>query len=407
MTAILTPLNSLAWRNPAMLGSYLLIALGFTLPISVALGNAMAGLILLTWLAQREFRQTWEEFKRSPLAIACALYVAMHVIGLAWTEDMAWGLVILKKQWIFLMLPIFMHFVRHEHLKHYLYAFLAAMSLSELLSYGIWFEVIPPFRSASVQNPTPFMSHISYNPFLAVAVLIVLDRLLMATDTARWQKWLLAAFFVTMSVNMFITGGRAGQAVYFVALGICLFVFFRGQLFKTTLITVVASSAIFGLAYTQSTLFQTRVNSAFSDIQNLESNANTSVGQRITFARNSWEIIKSHPIVGVGTGDFKNEYEKINQARTPSMPNTVNPHNMYVLVGAQLGLAGLGLLLAIFYTQIRQALRMRNQPNNALALGLPLIFLAIMLSDAYLLGHFTTLLFIYLSSFIYKTFDHG
>jgi len=36
---------------------------------------------------------------------------------------------------------------------------------------------------------------------------------------------------------------------------------------------------------------------------------------------------------------------------------------------------------------------------------LPLLFLVIMWSDAYLLGHYTTTLFIFMSSFLYKTYE--
>ena len=35
----------------------------------------------------------------------------------------------------------------------------------------------------------------------------------------------------------------------------------------------------------------------------------------------------------------------------------------------------------------------------------PILFLMIMFSDSYLLGHFTTLLFIFFSSFLYKNFE--
>ena len=39
--------------------------------------------------------------------------------------------------------------------------------------------------------------------------------------------------------------------------------------------------------------------------------------------------------------------------------------------------------------------------------ALPLLFLVIMWSDSYLLGHFTGLLFIFFSSFLYKYFEES
>ena len=43
----------------------------------------------------------------------------------------------------------------------------------------------------------------------------------------------------------------------------------------------------------------------------MEEYSGSSVGHRLTFAKNSWELIKNNPILGVGTGDFPDEYKKI------------------------------------------------------------------------------------------------
>ena len=78
-----------------------------------------------------------------------------------------------------------------------------------------------------------------------------------------------------------------------------------------------------------------------------------SVGLRINYSINSFDVIKKHPIIGVGTGDFPVEYSKINQINSPALPNTTNPHNMYTLILMQLGLVGLISMLSIFYYQIK------------------------------------------------------
>ena len=132
---------------------------------------------------------------------------------------------------------------------------------------------------------------------------------------------------------------------------------------------------------------------------------NSSVGQRITFAINSWDVIKENPIIGVGTGDFPSEYKKINKINTPQLPNTTNPHNMYTLITMQLGLIGLVSMLSIFYYQIKLSFNSSNRLIRDLGIALPLIFLAIMWSDSYLLGHYTSLVFVFFSSFLYKDFE--
>ena len=130
-----------------------------------------------------------------------------------------------------------------------------------------------------------------------------------------------------------------------------------------------------------------------------------SFGERIIFNLNSWKVFKENPIFGVGTGDFPNEYMRINEQYTPNLKTAVNPHNMYMLISVQLGLLGLISMILIFYFQIKASFHEKNKLYRDLGLALPLSFLVIMLSDSYILGHFTTLLFVFFSSFLYQKFE--
>ena len=112
-----------------------------------------------------------------------------------------------------------------------------------------------------------------------------------------------------------------------------------------------------------------------------------------------------NPIIGVGTGDFPTEYNKMNQINTPEVPNTTNPHNMYILVLMQLGLVGLISMLTIFYYQIKLSFCSSNRFFRDVGITLPILFLIMMLSDSYILGHFTTLVFVFFSSFLYRNFE--
>ena len=145
----------------------------------------------------------------------------------------------------------------------------------------------------------------------------------------------------------------------------------------------------------------------YSEIKNSPNNARDlgSVGYRIAFALNSWDLIKENPLIGVGTGDFPNEYMRINEQYTPNLKTAVNPHNMYALISVQLGLVGLISMLSIFYFQIKASFHEKNNLYRDLGLALPLSFLVIMLSDSYILGHFTTLLYVFFSAFLYQKFE--
>jgi len=126
---------------------------------------------------------------------------------------------------------------------------------------------------------------------------------------------------------------------------------------------------------------------------------------RIAFATNSFELIKKNPIFGVGTGDYPLEFNKVSKRNTPQIPYSTNPHNMYTLILVQLGFVGLISMLSIFYFQFKLAFSNKNKFFRDVGITLPLIFLVMMLSDSYLLGHYTSLLFVFFSAFLYKDFE--
>jgi len=388
-----------------IVGSWLLILFGLTLPLSVAINNIVAGLIILIWFYKGAFKESWQIIKNSPFLIAILLFFLLHIIGMLWTDDISWGLHIIKKEWKFLLLPIMMSLVKREHIRYYISAFLVVISISELSSYLIWFKVIPPIFSATQYDPTPFMSHISYNPFLAFAIYLIGYYLLFDKSLSKLQKLLFTLFFFTMSINMFITGGRAGQVGYLVMIALLIFQYFNKNLIKGLLFSLLILGGVFFTAYSSSTIFRDRVNLVASDISNFHQDRNTNVGMRITYALNSLEIIRDNILIGVGTGDYLSSYTLVNSKNSPEIEVRAHPHNMYLLEMVQFGLLGLVSLLSIFYFQIRFAFHVKNDMQKRIGLALPLLFMVIMLSDSYLLGHFTSMLFIFFSAFLYRSFD--
>ena len=393
---------------------YLLIALAFVMPLTVALANLIIVIVVLLWIFSGNYKKKYNEIINSKLMIASIVFYCIHVIGMLWTDDLQWGLHILHKMWYFLLLwPVLFTIVNKEYTKYYIYAFLLAMAFTEIISYLIWFEAIPPFKNAtSASNPTPFMSHISFNPFLAFAIYLVIHEILFNKKLNKLMLGLYGSFSVVMVCNMFITGGRAGHVAFFVMIMILIIQYFKEQRIKALIAILILLPGIFITAYQTSPLFKERIHMAFNEIANydLENVASrqivtSSVGVRILFSLNSWQIIKENPILGAGTGDFPSEYKKTSVLRSPMGPYATNPHNMYALVLVQSGIVGLLSMLSIMYYQIKLSFKESNRFFGDVGFALPILYLVIMLSDSYLLGHYTGLLFVFFSSFLYKGFD--
>ena len=382
---------------------YLIIAAFFLLPLTVSGNNIAIWLIVIIFFTSGDYKNKIKKILSNKLAIVSILFFTVHIIGLLWTEDILWGLEISRKMLpFFFVLPVFLTITRKDNIQLYMAAFLLAISISEVISYLIWFGIIDAFKYATWDNPTPLISHISYNPLLAFAIYLVLNKLFSDEILTQFERGLYTFFALTMSINMFITGGRAGQVMFFGALSIVAFQYFRNSQIKAIFTSIFLIILILFVSFNSSTIFKKRIMEGVTDIITFQENRNTSIGQRVTFVVNSFELFLESPFLGVGTGDFPKEYLKVNKKNSPNVQPTVQPHNMYFLVLSQLGIMGLVSFFSIFYYQFSIALSSKSILVKNIGISMPLLFLLIMWSDSYLLGHYTSNLYILFSSFIYS-----
>jgi O-antigen ligase len=370
-----------------------------TLPNSVAINNIVLGLIIAYWLLLGDKKNTFKLIKINPFVSAVYIYFAVLFVSLLWTSDIKWGLHMLNKELILLFIPILMSLIQEKEKDFLIKIFIFSMTCSEILSYSIKLRLLPPMFNAIPYDPTPFMGHISYNPYLAFTIYLLIY-FLFTTKESLMVKIISILFIFTMSINLFITGGRAGQAAFFVLIILAVFQFMKINI-KSLFIVGIIVPIIFFTAYKTSRIFHDRVNLAVYNITNFHKNPNTSVGERIIFAKNTVRMIKEHPIFGVGIGDYKDEYKKINDKYFPNIPSTVQPHDMYLLVWAESGIFAFLSFILIFVIQLIIGIKLKDK-YQPIRIAFPLFFLVIMFSDSYLLGHFTTHLFIAFSSILYK-----
>jgi O-antigen ligase len=377
------------------------------MPLTVVGGNTIIAIIVIIWFVSGNYQRKISQIINNKLAVASILFFSTHVVGLVWTENIFWGLYIVKKMWYFLLLlPILLTITRKENIKYYISSFLIAMIVTVVLSYSVWFEIIPSFKYATASNPTPFMSHISYNPFLAFTFYLAAHKALFNKKNDSTKVFLYGLLSITISVNMFITGGRAGQVMFFVALLILIFQVY-GNTIKAFFISLFSIIGIFLIAYNSSNLFHERMDLLVDEAATYQEQEYGSATGRLVFVKNSLEMIRGNLFFGIGTGDFPDEYQRISKINTPEFVNASHPHNMYILILSQLGLFGLSSLFYLLYSQIKFASSAKDKFLGDLGVVFPILFMVIMFSDSYLLGHYTTLLFVFFSSFLYKDFENS
>ncbi len=379
---------------------YLAIAVGFSIPISTALDNLLSALILLLWLASGEFAHKLRLIRSNPVALAALAFFALALLGLILsTGPIADGLLFVRKYSNLLLIPILVTiFIREQDRKLALSAFTAALVITLIASYGVALGVIPAggLITGSTQDPTVFKWRIPHSILMAFACLLFAERAKTAPGRERWM-WALAAMLAVANV-MLMVKGRTG---YVAAAGLTLLWIASSLRWKGLVAAMVLVAVAFGVIYQVSDSFHARVDQTASEATQWRPGVatETSVGIRLEFYRNTFEIVKRHPLIGVGTGGFFKAYEM--QVQGTQMVPTHNPHNMYLLVLVQFGMLGLAALMCLFYMQWRCARRLPGKSYAVLAYALVVTIALCGLFNSILIDHTESMFLAWMSGVLY------
>lgn len=383
----------------AGINTWLPALLAFSLALSTSALSILAILILLFWLIEGNFTEKLAEIFSNPVVVSLLAFLLVLALGLLWSPDVSAGLEVIQARWKIALLPVFLTTISYKRRPLYINSFLAGMTVAMFITFLVWFDLVH-YAGVTPEHLTRKTFHVIYNPLLAFAIYLVLHE----TIWGQRKGGLRLGLFVLAGVmifNMFITEGRGGQLVFFVLMALLLFQIFNKNRFKAAVAVLLLLPTIFSAGYFFSPTFKQRVDTACREVSSFRDNPNTSVGLRLLFWQNSWEIIRKHPWLGVGTGGFQSAYARINQEKSPLYIATDNPHNQYVLVAATIGIPGTLSLLLIFVVMFRQAWVMDDRWQRV-RFAFPLFFLTIMVTESYLKVYETAFFFSIFAAVLYR-----
>ena len=377
--------------------------------MSIAIGNILLFLILVLWLIEGDFANKFQKIKHNPVVWAVVAFIGLHLVGLLWTNDWDGAKFVIKKEAKYLMLPILMTVVRPQHLPHYFAALVLGMLISVGISYGLYFDALPHHSFVRLENmddTTPFVSHIVYNPVLALTLYLLLYTVFLRKDLSVTLKALGIVLFIIMGINMFLTEGRMGQLVFLVLLALFIFQYYQGKLLKPVLLSGLLITILAPAAYLLSPVVQERVDLAIHEVQHYQQEPNSSVGLRVIMLLNAFEIIQENPLFGVGTGDYKQEYRRVNQQNFPEATRgeeLMHSHNVYVQQMVLFGVFGLAVLFYWFYTMFRHY-QHSSSPLRPVMLAFLVFYGVIFFTDGYIMDHYLSLLFVSVGALLFANY---
>lgn len=403
-------MNLVNWQEKlAVWQSWLLMLALFFIPIASTVSNILLLVFIFLWVFEGNYINKFKKINEHPLTYPMLAYAILYPLSLLWSENIEWGEYLVSRHLIFFMFPFFLTAVRKEHINYYLSSFLFAITLSEMFSYLVWFEFIS-ISGINPYDPSGFSGlHNEYNNYLAFAVYL-LGYSLFFHKNNNVKKFFIVLFIFTISINMFITGGRIGQIAYLLMIFLLFAQYFHsiGRLFVGLLGAFILTFSILVLAYNNSQIFKERFDLAVYEVISHDETKTGSVNHRLSFWINSLKMIPERPFFGTGIGDLPEDFNKFvgDASATKMAPSSDvlifhHPHNQYLYELVSFGLFGFSIFVWLFYSLIKQLFYLEDQQKKV-SIAFLLLFLTIMVTDSYLLNVDFCLLFVLLVAMLWQ-----
>ena len=378
--------------------------LGLAIPISTAADNVLLGLVVCAWLAALPiyFGQWWKSLTAIPPLLVAALLFAALLAGTLYSP-VSWkdaASAAFKYVELFLISVLLWAAVSSATRKRALYFFLLAIVLNLIVSYtmanGVAQE-LPGLRT-SPHYPIGFRLSVTHGILVSLGAFICLLLAREARTTAMRAPLIGLAILCAHNV-LFIVVGRTGYVVLAALIAYFFVSAMRG--WRGLAVSLVLVAAVFTAAYYGSGNFRERTDAIASDVTQWKPGAGdaTSVGQRLGYYLTGVQIIAEHPLTGVGTGGFAQAYAE--KVRGTEAVATTNPHNDYIMIGAQIGLPGVMLLLLLYGVVWHTARNLASRFERDLARGIVITMAIAGLFNSVLLDHTEGLLFAWATALLY------
>ena len=327
------------------------ISTAFFLPLSTAtLEFSLLATVLFSLLAS-EWNEHYNRLRTNRVALMFVVFFSVLLIGVSYSAaplSVAAHTLLKYSKFLFGFF-LFSVFLNEKTARYAVLAFLLAASLTLLLSltkFFVGWDALHRFGSDS----GVFKDHI-FTGFLMAFTGYYYG--LMAFTTKRW-RWAFVLLLIVAGFDvLYINIGRSGYLVFF---SLLLLLGWQQRHWQGLAMAGVLSVFLFAATL----LFTNNFKASFFNTQQeveqyAHGNMDTSGGIRLNFYKNSLLLLQKHPWLGTGTGSFSQVYAQIaNDHRADSN----NPHNEYLNLGIQLGLVGIIVLLALFYTHWTQSFRL-------------------------------------------------
>jgi O-antigen ligase len=358
-----------------MIRYFLILCIAFFIPVYGKILPPLIAFLVLNWLIDGSFVKTIPLLFRDPKRrhiISFALLYLLYIAGLFYSRNMIYGLFDLEVKLSLLVFPLIFATAGepvldakkiNTVLKTFVGGCLAGSVI--FLGYSSYNEIVYHVQDSFYYTRLSWYYHPSYLAmYFGFAIPILIYWLVNDHKSLSWLiktgMIVIMLYFLVFIILLSSKAGLLALALTLVSYIIILIVKKGQWLYGLVTLAVAMGAFYFGMKifpFAANRIYQAEKD--FSVPGDSATAASRSTGSRIQIWKSALDIIRKNPVLGVGTGDVKDELMKRYSERKIeiAIQHKLNAHNQYLQTFVALGLAGLIVLLAMFIVPARMAFR--------------------------------------------------
>lgn len=367
----------------AYLFSLFVISLSFFLPEIIYL-NAGIALLALTWLIEGSFAEKLNAFKK-PLVLGYVSLFCLYLISLVYTHNLGEGLKDIESKLTLLLFPIILSTInlKQNFFKKTLLFFAYCCVFFSFITLCFQIKVSIDYADTAYLFSDGLVliykkQAIYYSIYVVFSIFILSEYLFKNLYSIGKAQRILLIFSIAFLIGfLFLLMARTSIGIFvIISLASIILIGLKKRRFKEAIIICV-SLFLFFIGFTllfPQTLkrFESLQNASF-DFENMspiyhfaaaENSEKNWNGLNLRLAK--WQcavaVIKDQPLLGVGTGDVKDElveeYKRNNFHY--AVEHRFDPHNQFLETTVAIGVIGLFALLFCYLCPLTVAIRKQN-----------------------------------------------
>lgn len=366
---------------------FALVCMAIGLLVSRALLSSGIILFVSNAIINPSIKKYWNQFRGDRVSIGFTFIFFIYFLSGIYSSDLHEWLFRIEAKLPFLLLPLSFYSlfpVKKIEVQRYLYFFflwILGAAGGVFLNYVQHYSYYDSIYTFGNVIPTP-ISHLRFSSLISFAFFIGVY--LFSEKFFLLQKWERALIFIGslfLLVFLHIMAVRSGLLAFY----LCILYFFIKSIFEKKWRNVFICAACFlilpMISYYSMPTIQSKISYTKYDINSFANNAKSMTGlsdaSRLLSYKKSIQLIKRHPLIGIGSGDVSPVFRTLYSDHPEVAGENRQPLNEFLYICVATGCIG----LLIFSYSVFQPLWYHRRTTGFIFACFNIIILSSFLSD--------------------------